>query len=116
MTKQDKSAIIDNILDRVRSEGHSRFVTLKNDSWFEISEEQAREKIAYCLREAIAHVVSAQDRVHAATLFETKQAQLLSKQKAIFESMMRNHHKKKTRFRRGKEKTMGRCFEDSLLA
>jgi len=54
VTKADKSSVVNSILDKVRRHPNARFVAQKKGRWFEISEEQAREKVGHTLREAIA--------------------------------------------------------------
>lgn len=91
-TRVDKSAVIDNILDRVQG-NQTRFVTFKEERWFEISEDQAREKIGHCLREAIVDLQGAADRVQATKRFENKHSDLLLEQQAIFEALVREMNK-----------------------
>jgi len=97
-TKVDKSAVIDNILDRVQSMTPApRFVAMKAGSWVEISQEQAREKVGHSMREAIAEFESAAERFETKKVFNTKQHDLLAEQKAIFEALVREMGKNKPR-------------------
>ena len=51
-SKLDKSMVLAAIVEKVRE--HGRFVKRKGGSWFEIGDEQAREKVGHAIREAIA--------------------------------------------------------------
>lgn len=54
--KVDKSAVISRILDAVKSQNNSttRFVKCKKGAWYEIGDDQAREKVGHTMRETIA--------------------------------------------------------------
>jgi hypothetical protein len=55
-SKVDKSAVISRILDAVKSQNNSttRFVKCKKGTWYEIGDDQAREKVGHTMRETIA--------------------------------------------------------------
>lgn len=88
-TKMDKSLILDRIMDQVRDDWGARFVKQghywhlsgEDDSpiisnrpllWYEISAEQAREKVGHTVRQIISHVTK-KDQDHAAQLKEQSQ-------------------------------------------
>jgi hypothetical protein len=55
-TKVDKSAVISRILDAAKSQNNNstRFVKSKKGTWYEIGDDQAREKVGHTMRETIA--------------------------------------------------------------
>lgn len=56
-TRFDKSTILNEIIEEVKAQnnGQGRFVKLDSDgSWYEISDEQSREKCGHTMRECIA--------------------------------------------------------------
>lgn len=66
-SKVDKSAVISRILDAVKSQNNSttRFVKCKKGSWYEIGDDQAREKVGHTMRETIALLKSKSSLDHA---------------------------------------------------
>jgi hypothetical protein len=53
-SKFDKSTVLARILDAVKDENNARFVRCNQGTWYEISDDQAREKIGHTMRETIA--------------------------------------------------------------
>ena len=60
-SKFDKTTVLSKIIDAVKSQNNNtaRFVKSKNGVWYEISNDQAREKVGHTMRETIAVVNSA---------------------------------------------------------
>lgn len=87
-TKVDKGAILNMILDRVKSSQGGRqvrFVVLKDGAWHEISEDQSREKIGQCIRELLAAPENGMEQL----LFDVKHSDLLSLQREIFQQLLK---------------------------
>jgi hypothetical protein len=53
-TKLDKSSVVSCILETVKDQENARFVKCKKGIWYELSDDQAREKVGHTMREAIA--------------------------------------------------------------
>lgn len=57
-TKTNKSTVLNDIMEMVRQQNNGNVRFVKNDrkkgGWFEISNDQAREKVGHAMREAIA--------------------------------------------------------------
>lgn len=87
-TKFDKSTLLQKIIDTIREE--ARFIKQgKDGSWYEISDDAAREKVGHTIREAIAALEAAPGKSKTKKVFDNKQNDLLSQQKEIFNSMVR---------------------------
>jgi hypothetical protein len=90
-SKLDKSMIFSKIVDKVRESG--RFVKQRKDkTWYEIGDEQAREKVGHALREALHTQEKPQPLAAISALkttlrasFTSKQSNLLSTQLSFFE-------------------------------
>lgn len=55
-TKIDKTEVLNTIVEQVKENGLSRFVKLSsagNKAWYQLSDDQAREKVGHTMREAI---------------------------------------------------------------
>lgn len=88
--KLDKTMVLATIIEKVRSQdyGRARFVKHdKKNGWFEISDDQAREKVGHAMREAIAAEAAA-SAVPLKRGFTGKHADLLSQQKELFQQMV----------------------------
>lgn len=93
-TKYDKSSVLNMIVDRVRSKGMARFVAMKDGAWFEISDEQAREKVGHSMREAMSMLEGAEEREEVQKRFDNKHEELLEQQRLIFEKLVRSSTRK----------------------
>jgi hypothetical protein len=89
-TKFDKGIVLNSIVSKAQSEsnGAARFLKCTNGSWFEIEDDQAREKVGHTIREAILAQDNAKEREESKKTFFTKQKHLLALQKAIFEILV----------------------------
>ena len=104
-TKLDKSMVLSAIVEKVREDVGGRFVKQKKGTWYEIGDEQAREKVGHAIREAIAagekktastassssnaSTGSAADTTKSSTTdFQAKHSDLLSAQLSIFEGLV----------------------------
>jgi hypothetical protein len=101
-SKLDKSLILNRIIEQVRAQngGTALFVKerAKDGAWFEIGDDQAREKVGHAIREAVGTIDStaatdAERQIHQAQAFHSKQTGLLVHQQALFESMVVSHEK-----------------------
>jgi len=89
-TKFDKSTVLQKIIDIVREQnnGTARFIKQNKDgTWFEISDDAAREKVGHTLRESIAAKDAAPAKAKAEKVVQKKQGALLAQQQAIFDDM-----------------------------
>jgi hypothetical protein len=57
-TKFDKSTVLSRIVDAVKDDNNARFVRCKQGTWYELGDEQAREKVGHTIRETIALIKS----------------------------------------------------------
>jgi len=103
-SKLDKTSVLTNILDRVRSATGStdvgnrvRIISQKEGTWCEISDDQAREKVGHSMREAILAQESAPEREERQHEFQMKQSDLLESQRKIFEDLVGPTRTKKRR-------------------
>lgn len=90
-TKFDKSTVLQNIIDIIREQnnGTARFIKQNKDgSWYEISEDAAREKVGHTLRESIAARDAAPAKARVKKVVQKKQNDLLAQQQAIFNEMV----------------------------
>jgi len=85
-TKFEKTTVLNRIIDAVHHDNDARFLKFntRTHQWFEITDDQAREKVGHTMRETIAALEVTQHE-------ERKHHDLLSNQKAIFASMLRRH-------------------------
>jgi len=98
-TKYEKTAVLNAALDEVRSQKNdddvTRFVVFKDSRWHTIGEDQAREKVGHCMREAVAALDGAEERQHEQKQFDVKQSSLLELQRIIFDALVTKPQKKK---------------------
>ena len=102
-TKLDKSMVLSSIVERVRDQNGGRFVKRRrNGEWYEIGDDQAREKVGHAIREAIAAGekkpsssttssfarASPAQPVNSLPDFQSKHTDLLSTQLSIFEGLV----------------------------
>jgi hypothetical protein len=106
-TKLDKSMVLSCIVEKVREQGGGRFLKRrKGGEWYEIGDEQAREKVGHAIREAIATGEKKSQATEASlssslagspkkpleeetqSEFQSKQNDLLSTQLSIFEGLV----------------------------
>lgn len=96
-TKLDKSMVLSAIVEKVREENGGRFIKQrKGGEWYEIGDEQAREKVGHAIREAIAAgekksqaaPPSPKQQGETPMEFQSKQTDLLSTQLSIFEGLV----------------------------
>jgi len=84
--------VLNAIIDKIREQnnGTARFVKRdsKTGSYFEISDDAAREKVGHTIRESIAAMDKVPLQEKTKKVFETKQGDLLSEQRSIFEKMV----------------------------
>jgi len=90
-TKFDKSNVLNKIIDVIREKGH--FVKKdKNGAWYEINDDQAREKVGHTIRESIAAMDSTLAKPKTKKVVENTQDEgdLLSQQEhqAIYDEIM----------------------------
>ena len=91
-TKLDKSIVLNRIIEVVRSQENqtARIVKYsKETGWFDIGDDQAREKVGHAMREAVcaleAHPIVEPE---AQKLFDRKQSALLQMQRKLFQKMV----------------------------
>jgi hypothetical protein len=90
-TKLDKGVALNRIMEDIRSQnnGTSRFLKPgKNGSWYELSDDQAREKVGHTMREAISALDGAAEKEATKKVFAKKQNALLAQQRAIFKYLL----------------------------
>ena len=96
-TKLDKSMVLSAIVEKVREENGGRFIKQrKGGEWYEIGDEQAREKVGHAIREAIAAgekksqaaPPSPKQQGETPMEFQSKRTDLLSTQLSIFEDLV----------------------------
>jgi hypothetical protein len=85
-TKFEKTTVLNQVIDHLHNEEHARFLKFnsKSKQWFEITDDQAREKVGHTMRETIASLDSNQPDN------SQKRSDLMASQKAIFEAMLRS--------------------------
>jgi hypothetical protein len=86
-TKFEKTTVLNQVIDHLHNEEHARFLKFnsKSKQWFEITDDQAREKVGHTMRETIASLDSNQPDN------SQKRSDLMASQKAIFEAMLRSN-------------------------
>lgn len=91
-TKFDKSTVLSNIIEHARSQdnGHARFVKMDKDGqWFEIPDDQAREKVGHTIREAIAAMQGKEKRAATKKAYsEPPPMQMPLTQRFVFEDLL----------------------------
>jgi hypothetical protein len=87
-TKFEKTTVLNAVIDRLHTDYGARFLKFnsRTKQWFEITDDQAREKVGHTMRETIASLDSVQPS-------EKTKSDLMVSQKAIFESMLRSSSK-----------------------
>lgn len=107
-TKVDKSAVLNTILDRVKAQnnGQTRFVAFKDGAWYEISDDQSREKVGHAIREQLQAQEAAPGKALQQQLFELKHGDLLAEQRKIFEQLVSgmSKGKKTSQFKQARTK------------
>jgi len=90
-TKYEKSTVLNNIIDYVRSSdnGSARFIKFdtKTREWYELSDDQAREKVGHTIRESIQSIDNAKVKFAKKKVFNAKHTDLLTQQQAIFSDL-----------------------------
>jgi len=95
--KVEKSLLIQTIVSRIQAQdgGKTRFVCKATETesqnvqrWYEIPDDQAREKIGHCLREALLRQVGPKENKTRKQDFDRKQDDLLSLQRSIFLNLL----------------------------
>jgi len=95
-TMYDKTAVLNAALGEVQgqnnnSNNRSTLSVNYNGTegrWYAISEDQAREKVGHCMRDAIAALDGAEERQVERRRFDTKHGNLLDDQRAIFRALV----------------------------
>jgi hypothetical protein len=87
-TKFEKTTVLNAVIDRLHTEEQARFLKFnsRTKQWFEITDDQAREKVGHTMRETIASLDSVQPD-------EQTRSDLMASQKAIFEAMLQSSSK-----------------------
>ena len=97
-TKLEKSNVLSKVLDHVKKSGNggARFIAVnKRGDWYQVSDDQAREKVGHSIREAVAAL--APERIKRKRLFEKKQNDLLTLQRSIFHQLVNEGRAQKRR-------------------
>jgi hypothetical protein len=90
-TKVDKGMVLNAIVEDIRSQnnGTTRFLKSgKNRTWFELTDDQAREKVGHTVREAITALQGEPEKQATKKVFSKKQNDLLAQQRAIFQYLV----------------------------
>ena len=91
-SKLDKTIILNTIIAEVQLYGGRFLKHTKKEGWFEISDEQAREKVGHAMREAISSANKNADKQEGEVTrkegFHNKQSSLLDQQQEMFTRFM----------------------------
>jgi hypothetical protein len=86
-----KGVVLNTIIERVKTQnyGRARFIKpIKNGSWVELSDDQAREKVGHAIREAMSSQELAAVREQTRKAWQQKHTEMLTAQQMIFQRLL----------------------------